>query len=186
MKTNDSTDKSLERLHNEITVLHQRIKRLEEENAAFAGMLKEKGVEVQSISKISFELPPPETQPLAKDDEAFSLMSDDERGLMENVTDGKPVFVVVRSETQVDTGSWIKKSPVWTGTTDSEVFMFAAGKKPVIDRISFSQLQKSIFNHVTGCLILAPAAELKISSLAMAPLDGYQLLAQIYNEGESK
>lgn len=186
MKTNEpalSQDKTIERLNHEIELLRKRIIRLEEENASFAGMLRERGVKVQAISKVSLELPPPVTEPLKQDADVFSLMSDAERRLFDNVVQGAPVMCLVQTSTKVDTGGWLKKAGVWAGATNSDLFMLAAGKKPFLDKIPFNELRKSIFNHVTGCLILAPGAELKISSLAMAPLDGYQLLAQIYNEG---
>jgi len=43
-----------------------------------------------------------------------------------------------------------------------------------------ASLRQSLYNHVTGEVVLAPVRELKLTHIQVAPLDGYQLLAQIY------
>ena len=42
------------------------------------------------------------------------------------------------------------------------------------------------YNHVTGELVLAPPRGIRITSAGMTPIDGYQLLAQIYSNKETK
>ena len=37
----------------------------------------------------------------------------------------------------------------------------------------------SLYNHVRGTLVLVPGSKPDVASLRMAPVDGYQLLAQI-------
>ena len=54
--------------------------------------------------------------------------------------------------------------------------------RPLAERIPFSRLRESRYNHVTGQLALSPAALAGVRGLALAPIEAGQVLAQIYHE----
>ena len=48
----------------------------------------------------------------------------------------------------------------------------------------FFAISAKLYNHVTGEVVFAPAHGLRVDRLRLAPLDGVQLLAQIYASKE--
>ncbi|MBI3987284.1 MAG: hypothetical protein HY343_10205 [Lentisphaerae bacterium] len=157
-------------------LLQTRIRGLEEENGRLAGLLLERGVNVHAASTTVLELPPPPAQPLAADDDSFHSMRPDELGLLREAlggTDG--VFALVLSDTRADTGGWFRRPKVWVAATRDRLAVWAAGRRPWLETIEFSRLRESLYNHVTGELVLAPALEMKRRCLRMSPLDGYRM-----------
>ncbi|MDA0838593.1 MAG: hypothetical protein O3B01_10535 [Planctomycetota bacterium] len=165
-----------------IELLTDRIRMLEEENHSFASQLKEKGVDVRESSSASLELPPPVTSPLEQDGKEFQLLSRSEHKVAEEALGDRPVYFLSKSDTTVDVGHWLSEGIVWAAATKNEVVLFAAGRRPFIEEIPFSHLYKSLYNHITGEVVFAPAEAESMTRIRLSPVHGFQLLAQIYQE----
>jgi hypothetical protein len=85
----------------------------------------------------------------------------------------------VRTGSRLDVGSWFRKVRVLACVLPGELFLVAPGICPYIDRIPFSELQESLYNHVTGEVVLAPWEGPRIRKLRMSPLDGSKVLEYI-------
>jgi hypothetical protein len=135
-------------------------------------------------------LPPALTAPLAAPGGALARMPRRTRAMAEGLIAGQEVFLVVRTGTKVDVGSWIARGRVWLAVLGDSLVVVAsgiAGPRPLAERIPFSRLRESRYNHVTGQLALAPAtlapaARAGVRGLSLAPIEGCQVLAQIYRE----
>jgi hypothetical protein len=173
-----------EQLGRTVATLEQRITLLEEENVHFARLLRERGVEVRASSQIAVELPPPLDRPLTIGDPALPPMREGERRLLEEACAGKPFFLLLRSATRVDTGHWFRRSPVWVAALADRLVLVAWGKTAWVDAVPYRHLKQSLYNHVTGEVVLAPAPGLRLDRFRVAPLDGVQVLAQIYAHKE--
>lgn len=176
----------VDQLMRTVTLYQSRIKLLEEENTRFSGMLRERGVKVRSSSKGAAELPPALTTPLQADAEIFADMSPSERAVFQECSAGEPTFVLVKTKSVIDTGGWFANGRIWIAALKSDLILMAAGKKPMLERIPFLHIQESLYNHVTGELVLAPPRGIRTTSVAMTPIDGYQFLAQIYTNKETQ
>lgn len=186
MKTNDlqpaqaeAPGLKLTRLERTLALLQGRITLLEEENATFAAMLKERGVNARPSSRIALELPPPAREPLAAA-AGLGLMTAAERGLLDDLRGGAPVFVLARTDSRTDVGQWLRQGRIWAAAAPQDLILLAAGRRPFVWKAPFTRLRESLYNHVTGELVPAPVWETQLPRLIMPPLDGYQLLAQIY------
>jgi hypothetical protein len=91
--------------------------------------------------------------------------------------------LLVRTRTRADTGSWFGKSRVWACCVDDELVLFAAGKKPFVERIPFSELGGSFYNHVTGEVAFSPAADAFTRSIRVPPVEGRRLLEELVSGG---
>jgi len=174
----------LEQLQRTVDVLASRVRLLEEENTSLAGILREHGIGFGASSDIALELPPPREEPLAADAEPLAVLTAKERELLEEIACGDPVYVVCRTDTHLDTGAWLSKGKVCAATTEDSLLLFASGKRSYMENVPFDRLRRSLYNHVTGELVLAPARSTKVQQLKLAPLDAYQVLAQIYQDAE--
>ena len=122
------------------------------------------------------ELPPRKTTPLAKDGRPLSRLV--ERWPEE--LQSPDVYCVVKTRTKVDTGWWFFHGRIWAIATPEQLVLIAAGKRPLSEQISYGDLHDSQYNHITGCLVLGRNIDKEIRDLKMNPVEGYQLLAQIY------
>jgi hypothetical protein len=99
------------------------------------------------------------------------------------VLDGEDVYMVVRTRSRIDVGSWFRSARIWMWALRRELLLVAAGWAgpwPYVQRVPFSQLTQSVYNHVTDQLVLAPANGVPVKALGMSPTRGYQVLAQIF------
>lgn len=186
----EDTDKHAQRqLQQRIDLLNERIRLLEEQNHRLVTMLHEHGITVREYTGMAFELPPPLTDPLAEEawQRLLETMGDPERQLaQEQLNDDDRVYYGVCSATRADVGHWLGRGVVWSLALEFDLMLFAAGKRPLVERIPYGQIRRSMYNHVTGELVLAPSHNLRIERLALPPAAGYQLLAQIYAYEENK
>jgi hypothetical protein len=118
--------------------------------------------------------------PLSRE-EIEGMLKEHELAFLDKLAGSADVFYLAKSSTKYDTGGWFGKREIWVAALQAELILFATGSVPFSDRIPFATLDNSIYNHVTGALVLAPGHDMKITGLALEPLAGYQLLAQIYN-----
>jgi hypothetical protein len=133
----------------------------------------------------SAELPPARKEPLDKTGGAFSRMPYRERFLAEQLLASEDVFVVARTGTKIDVGSWLLRGRVWVFALADSLAIVAcgpAGSRVRAERIPYEELRESQYNHVTGELALAPAKGLPFRGLKTDPITGYQILAQIRRE----
>ncbi len=179
-QANEPQDAVIERLERTVALLQDRISMLEVENTKFSDMLKERGVDMQSSSRIALELPPVIRKPVDRNSEVLAMMTPSERKLLEDICLDEPLLLVLKSDSLIDTGGWFRRSRVWVCATTQELGLLAFGRSSFFQKTPFRALHESLYNHVTGELVLAPALELKLPCVKVPPLDGYQLLAQIY------
>ena len=178
----EQAEKNTHRQQQQIELLTERVRLLEEQNHRLANLLREHGIKVREHTGMAMELPPPVTEPLDERERAHLIaeMADPERILAEEHLGEEPVYHAVRSETGVDVGQWFGVGTVWVLALNDEMLLFAAGKRPFVERVPYAEVQKSIYNHVTGEVVLAPGHGLRVERIAVPPSEGYQLLAQIY------
>jgi hypothetical protein len=104
--------------------------------------------------------------------------------LLRKLIAGRDVFLIVRTGTKVDVGSWLFRGRIWLAVLDDCIVVAATargGARPLAETIPFNRLRRSQYNHVTGQLALAPAGLAGTKGLAMSPIEGRQVLAQIYH-----
>lgn len=163
------------------TLLEDQVRLLDEENRALVDRLRELGIPARRKSHIHVELPPPHTAPAPGNPEELALLTPRERKLFTELCGPEEVILLLLSESAVDVGHWIFKSRLWACATPTELVLFAAGRKPLIQKVPFQHIQESLYNHVTGELVLAPNRKFKLSQVRFSPVEGYQFLAQIYS-----
>lgn len=89
----------------------------------------------------------------------------------------------VQTRTRVDAGGWGLNPRLRVTVLDKELVLYAAGKRPFIERLSFQVLGESHYNHVTGELLLAPGGDARVRRLRLPPIEGQELLDQIQGKG---
>ncbi len=107
------------------------------------------------------------------------------RTLAKKIIDGQDIFLIVRTGTKVDVGSWLTRGRVWLVALEDSLVLVAtglAGPRPLAERIEYDRLRESQYNHVTGQLVLSPAKLAGTRGLNLPPIQGCQVLAQIYRE----
>jgi len=134
------------------------------------------------VHTLSAELPPALSQFLAWSDERFAAMSSAERRLAQGFLAADEVIVAVLTEARVDVGLWRGSGRLWAFALRHDLALVAHGPRPVAERIPYTLLRQSTYNPVTGELALAPGPHHHVRGLRMPPLEGYQMLAQIYQE----
>ncbi len=92
------------------------------------------------------------------------------------------IVYFVKSRSRVDVGSWIHDRRIHVAATPAHLILFAGGKRPLAEQLAYEDLYESVYNHVTGTLVLAPDIDERINTLRVSPVDGYQFLSQIYNQ----
>jgi len=102
--------------------------------------------------------------------------------LPDELLSGRRPAVAVLCATRVDTGRWFIRSRVRVAVTDEELILFAPGPEPYVQRIRFADLGESLYNHVTGSLVLAPARDVRVRSLRMPPVEARQILTRIVDQ----
>ena len=105
-----------------------------------------------------------------------------ERRLAAELSGGQEARLLVRTGTRVDVGQWLRRGRVWAAALAGEMVLFAPGRRPYCERVPFSHLGESVYNPVTGELVLAPAQGVSARSLRMPPLDGYRFLSLLRRE----
>ncbi len=126
------------------------------------------------------ELPPALSQPLAWSDGPRAALSSAERRLAQGLLADDEVLAAVLTEARVDVGLWRGSGRLWAFALRHDLALVAHGPRPVAERIPYGLLRQSTYNPVTGELALAPGPHHRVRSLRMPPIEGYQMLAQIY------
>jgi len=107
---------------------------------------------------------------------ADAALTAGEQVLWAKLSAGANVTFAAPTRTKVDVGHWRGNARVRAAFVDRELLLFAAGKRPFIEWVPRAELHESIYNHVTGELVLAPAERARLKSLRLPPVEGRQLL----------
>jgi len=89
--------------------------------------------------------------------------------------DGEPA-VCLRSDTRVDAGSWLRRSPVWLCITPDRVTVLVAGRRRHVARVARSSCAGSRYDHATGEVVLEPGDPLRFYRLAFPPRQALEVL----------
>lgn len=96
--------------------------------------------------------------------------------------DGGPALLLPTA-TRVDVGRWFRPARLWVAVGHGELVLFAPGPRPHCERIPLHALRGSLYNPVTGELVLKrsrePAPGRRVPGLRMPPLNGHRLLELI-------
>jgi hypothetical protein len=172
---------TVEHLRLKLAQAEDRIRILDSENEDLMRQLKDAGVEPRHPLIHAERLPTPLAGP---DEEAISgataRMTPAERRLYGEVCGGEGVLAVLQSTTRTGVGLWLIERRVWVVVTRSEVILLAAGRRPLAQRVAFPHLYASLYNAVTGELVLAPDRGYRVGRIQLSPSEGNQVLAQIY------
>jgi hypothetical protein len=168
-------------LHLKLAQAEDRIRLLDSENEDLLRQLKDAGVEPRQPLMQAGRL----SAPLAKPDEeairaAAARMTSAERRLYGEVCGGEQVLTVLQSTTRTGVGLWLIERRVWVVVTRGEVILLAAGRRPLAQRVAFPHLYASLYNAVTGELVLAPDRGYRVGRFQLPPAEGNRVLAQIY------
>lgn len=91
-------------------------------------------------------------------------------------TPGAPC-VRIRTATRVDTGGWFGKAPLWLELGGDTLRAVAAGRRPYVEAVPRDAMGESVYCHVTGALVLAPAPGMRATRLRLSPVEARRLLA---------
>lgn len=125
-------------------------------------------------------LPPAFLEPLPENAPCWAALTALERRWRDESAGETPIRWAVRSDSRVDVGAWLADARVWAAAQPGALLLFAAGKRPYAETIPFAELRDSLYNHITGELILAPAPNVRVARLKLLPVDALQLLAQMH------
>lgn len=173
------------RLERRAALLADRVALLEQENDALASRLRECGVEVHHRRRDEGILPEPLTAPSPDNAAEEAMLTRRERVLFDELCGSDRVRVLLLSESMADVGRWLIRGRVWVCATDTELVAFAAGWRPLMQRIPYRHIQESLYNMITGELVLAPNYQFAVNRIRLSPLEAYQMLAQIYAAGRT-
>ena len=129
-------------------------------------------------------LPPAITRPLPDAEAALRRMGRAPAELARKLLAGREVYAVVRTGTKVDVGSWLARGRIWLIVLEDSLAVVATARgagRPMAQEVPFPKLRRSRYNHVTGQLAPSPATLPGTKGLAMSPVEGAQVLAQIYH-----
>lgn len=102
-----------------------------------------------------------------------------ERALLGHLAAGPFPGVLYPTRSRVDVGYWFGRRRVWCGLWPDRLLLFAFGRRPFAQWLPVSELGESLYNHVTGEVILAPASGARCWRLRLAPLEGYEFLERV-------
>lgn len=114
----------------------------------------------------------------------LSVLSRSQRQLLDDLRGSSEVLLLLRTGSSVDTGNWLRAGRIYLAVTDEMLLLFADGKRPVASSVAFSELAQSLYNHVTGKLVLAPAPEVAVKAVALNP-DQARLVLHLTGAKES-
>jgi hypothetical protein len=89
-----------------------------------------------------------------------------------------------KTGTARDTGSWLRRAPVFAAVVGDRFALVAAGPRPFVRVLPAAALGRAVYNHVTGELAFpAVATGAAIPSLKLDPLLARSLL-DLAHQGE--
>jgi hypothetical protein len=107
------------------------------------------------------------------------VMKKGEQALLKKAIGERPALLCVKSQTQVDVGLWWRWRDVWVCVCEKSVVLLADGPSPFLQSVGYDALDTTFYSHRSSELVLVPAPDLLVRSLAVAPDDGWALLSLI-------
>jgi len=161
--------------------LEDKVGVLERENADLIQKLKDAGLAAQAPMMGFDRLPPPLAAPdTAAVQAAQARMTGAERQLLQKVCEEAVIMRLYQTATRIPVGLWLLERRVWLAVTRDALILFAAGRRPLAQRVQFLHLYESLYNLVTGELVLGPDREYRVGQVQLPPVEGSQVLAEIY------
>jgi len=108
----------------------------------------------------------------------FGGLNARESAVLQEALGGAPVGTLWRTRTRVDVGMWFRKGRVWACPLGHELLLVAEGERPWTQRIAYSQIRESRYNHVTAEVVFAPEEDLEVPTLRVRPLEGLELMGK--------
>ena len=106
-------------------------------------------------------------------------MNKRERALLDAETSGTTPLLMLRTQTCVDTGGWLRRSSLWLCVTETEIILFAIGRRLYSERIALTVARDSWYCHTTGQLVIEPGGQLRFNRVDLSPTDAMQVLTHI-------
>jgi hypothetical protein len=95
---------------------------------------------------------------------------------------GVPVDFLLLTRSRVDVGQWFRQGRVWAACAGQRLLIAAVGRRPFLDAVPVREARASLYNPITGELVLAPAPEARLRTLRMTPLEGWKLVERLKQE----
>ncbi len=108
-----------------------------------------------------------------------ATLSTAEHALLKKAVDERTPLLCIRTGTQVDVGLWLRWRNILICVCENKVVLLADGPRPFCQSAGYDQLGTTFYNHRSSELVLVPAPELLVRSLAVPPDDGWSLLSLI-------
>lgn len=106
-------------------------------------------------------------------------LSAQENTLLTEELAGQSLVLLLRSNTRIDTGRWLCRSPLWLGLTDTDILLFAASKRRYVQRMPIIDCKASQYCHTSGALLLEPTDRWRFSAIELPPTDALKVLKRI-------
>lgn len=104
-----------------------------------------------------------------------------ERRLLEQAL-GAGAALVLPTRTRVDVGHWLSRGRLWLAWADDTLVLFAAGKRPFVEKLPAPEIAASLYNPLTAELVLLPAVAARQRKVRIAPVEGRDLLERMRQE----
>lgn len=104
--------------------------------------------------------------------EELAALLQEELGSLDDLT------FVLRTRTRVDTGQWFRKRCLWIAARPGEIVCLADGVVPLVERIAATDLDASLYSHLTGTVIFGPHVA-TVPFVRLAPRQAARLLAHL-------
>lgn len=139
-------------------------------------------------------LPHARKAPLDADSPELAALGREAVALIEKeLGPGERPRLALVTRTRVDVGFWLRNVRVRVAAAPSGLVLVAPGRRPYVERVPFAALGGTLYNHVTGEVVLAPGPGgepgrsacglgwpgVRAERLRLAPVEGYALLAEI-------
>jgi len=122
----------------------------------------------------------PALGPLSAADPAWRLLTPFERRLLDDTRQEAPVWLLRCTGTRVDTGLWFRQARLWLACLEDRLLLFAYGPRPHGETLPLAACDGSLYNHLTGELVLAEAGAMTPRrTVRLAPADAHFVLTQI-------
>ena len=113
------------------------------------------------------------------------VLSAAESALLSDELSGQRPLVLLRSASRVDTGRWLRKSPIWLCLTETDILLLAASKRRYVQRMPIAACKASQYCHTSGALLLQPSDTWRFSAIQLPPADALNVLNHIDSANQS-
>jgi len=108
-----------------------------------------------------------------------AALSVQENALLSDELAGQRPVLLLRSNTRIDTGRWLRRSALWLCVTDTDILLLAARKRRYLQRMPIRDCKSSQYCHTSGVLLLEPTDAWRFSTIELPPTDAIKVLKHI-------